>query len=281
MNIPVSTRHSHAVIIAGVCLCLTGSARAGLIARWVADDWPGTAAWYDRVSGIAANVLGAPTVAPGSFGFTSANNGIVFDGTGDAFTVATNPLGGQPQVTTIATLKSTTPSSSPENYQWSGPIGGEVVDNPNDYFLVIDNLGRGVARVSLGIKTTHAVVTDGAIHTLALTWFSDSIDPVNPNLALFLDGVQVGAAVGAGMPGGLVTSGFAIGGDKESPTFFFTGEIAEVRMYDSIEDVGILNAAMTIPIPEPAARPITLAALGIAGWSMQRRRARPASGHWA
>lgn len=216
-----------------------------LIARWVADDWPGTGAWLDRVGGRAAVPAGDPAVTNGAIGTSAVTNGIAFDGD-DRFdvTLANNPAAGKARLTLIASFRTTTPGLNDNANFWenSAVVGGESGGAPNDWGLCV--LANGSARGYFNdYAPTAGSVVDGRLHTLALTW-SDPTSGGDSVLRFYVDGLCKGTAGTTDGGSGIVSNGFAMAANFLGGTGYFTGTLGEIRMYDAIENVPALHAEL-------------------------------------
>lgn len=117
-------------------------------------------------------------------------------------------------------------------------MGAEVVGNYNDWGLKV-LLDRRAQGGFMGDSHASGNIVDGRIHTSALTW-----DGATGACKFYLDGeLQGGFTQGLGT---IANFGFAIAQFKENGnSAFFTGDIAVVQLYRSIEDIGKLHLALT------------------------------------
>ena len=256
----------------------TSSAHAALIGDWVADDWSGSGNWLDRVSSLVAAPSGNPTVVANSFGTAGASNGIDLDGN-DNFNVTTanNPATGKNFFTVAAMFKTTTGGANNNTggdwWKNSGIVGGEVSANPNDWGLMLLQDGRAnLAFRSASVQGGNVI--DGEIHTAMVTW-SDGGGGGDSTARFYVDGSLIGQSTQDGGTG-ISNNGFSIGRGYYNGGAYYTGEIAQVQMYDSIEDAAALHSELTATatIPEP----MTMIAVGLGisslgGYIRKRRRA--------
>ena len=216
-----------------------------LIGHWNADDYSGSGNWLDRVSGLTATVSGNPSVSANAVGTTSCTNGIYFDGN-DRFDVfaANNPAVGQTKFTVIASF-STANGGLNNNANWwqnTGIVGAESPSSPNDWGLML--LQNGSAKFAFSSSTyTDGKVADGKLHTMALTW-SDPDDGGDGYAHAYVDGQHKWSAF-VNNGAGIVNDGFAIAAQQDGGTYYYTGLIGEVRIYNSIEDIAYLHEQMT------------------------------------
>ena len=259
----------HTIALATFLLLIAAvPAPAGLIGHWVADDWSGTGNWTDRVSSLVAVPSGDPTVAAGAFNTLGSTNGIDLDGN-DHFAVnaANNPATGNTEFTVIASFKTTTGGANNNTggqwWQNSGIVGGEVSANPNDWGLMLLQDGRvnGAFRAT-SVQSTGSVI-DGNVHTLAVTW-SETGDTIG---RVYLDGVLIGNTGVQDGGAGISNTGFAIGRGYEGGGAYYTGEVAVVQFYDSVEDIGALHNSL---VPEPST--FLLTTFGLLGLRRRRKR---------
>jgi hypothetical protein len=229
--------------VSAVFFLIIGTANAQLVGHWVADDWSGTGSWVDRVSKIPATIQDNPKRSTTLFATPGAVFGISFDGN-DAFNVtATNsPVTGAAKFTVLAMFRTNTPGVSNQvgTNWWSttGIVGAEVGGNHNDWGLKV-LLDRRAQGGFMGDSHASGNIVDGRIHTSALTW-----DGATGACKFYLDGeLQGGFTQGLGT---IANNGFAIAQFKENGnSAFFTGDIAIVQLYRSIEDIGKLHLALT------------------------------------
>ena len=216
-----------------------------LIGHWHADDYIGSGNWLDRVSSISATVYGDPSVAPGSIGSTSCTNGIYFDGN-DRFDISSsdNPATGETNFTVIVSFRTSTGGINNDSSWWlnTGIVGAESPSRPNDWGLML--LQNGSAKFAFGDPTyTDGNVIDGKLHTMALTWSDDDFGGDNV-IRGYVDGVcKWVSSYDAG--DGIMNDGFAIAAQLDGGTGYYTGNIGEVRIYNSIEDIAALHEKMT------------------------------------
>lgn len=225
-----------------------------LVGHWVADDWSGSGNWLDRIKSSIAVPAGTPVVATGSIDTTSTQNGLYFDGS-SRFDISNvnNPAVGATKFTVIASFQTTTGGIN-NNVNWwenTGIVGGEAPSDKNDWGLILLQNGSargGFVRNSL----TDGVVTDGTLHTMALTWADPSFGG-DAMMRLYVDGLLKATHHGhsADVGDGIVDYGFAIASSEVGKSNFFTGTLGEVRLYSQLKDVLALHAEMTIPQPPP------------------------------
>ncbi len=220
---------------------------ASLIGRWVADDYSGTGNWVDRVSGKIATPVSDPSVQSGAIGAASCANGIYFDGN-DRFDVsaANNPAVGKRRFTLIASFKTTTPGLNDSGNYWinSAIVGGEGPGTPNDWGLcvLLNKSARGFFRAT---QITDGDVVDGRVHTMAVTWSDVSYAGNDGIMRFYVDGVLKGVSGVEDGGDGIFNDGFAIAASEDGSSYFYTGTIGELRIYDAVEDVAALHEAMT------------------------------------
>lgn len=231
------------------------NSHAGLVGRWVADDWAGgTNNWVDRVAGQIATVASptnSPTKTPGVFPQT----GLVFDGTNDYFSVAAaqNPIVGKTSITIAAYILTTNGASGLDDFYWEypGPVNGESPGfTPNDWGLTYDAAGNARAFFNAEITPSPAVsLTNGQPHTMILTWQDPSFFPGQGVARLYVDGILAASTGPTDGGNGIVTNGFVIGANTipTHPVYgrFFKGAIGELRFYDSVEDPAALHTNIT------------------------------------
>ncbi len=228
-------------------LLLAATVPAQLVANWVADDWTGTSPWLDRVSGIPAVARGNPTWGTTPMGVPSTGIGLTFNGAGDAFDIssANNPVSGAVKFTAIALFRTTTPGiNNNTGTNWwntTGIVGAEIVGIPNDWGLKL----LADSRAQCGFRDNSAQagnVTDGLVHTTALTW-----DSVSGLVSFYIDG-EFQSSFNQGQGVGVAVGGFAFGTFEEGGTSaYFTGEIGVVQLYASVTDVAQLHQTLTCP----------------------------------
>lgn len=251
-------------------------APANLVGHWVADDWSGNISepWVSRIE-ITSNTstgekiyspapvyVGTPVKLQGEDGFNApvAKDGIRFNGN-SYFSVSYlhNPLAplngvAAKKMTAIVLFRTDSNGLSTGTawYQSSGIVSSDTTGtSSNDWGLAINASGETRAGVggatAAGSDGASAFVADGKLHTLAFTWGDR---PTNDGIGrMYLDGKLVGETPvwGNEVDGTLVSTSIAIGSGKGSGQRF-TGDIAEIRLYNDIVDVAAVHAEM---VPEP------------------------------
>ena len=247
---------------------LAGAAQAGVVAEYKFDETGGAVA-HDSVGSVDGNLGGGATfvgggVRGGAISLDKATNGYVE--MGDHFYFS-GPFSVEAWVRM--------PAGSTD---WGAAVSKHHATVVSGYFLAIGDVSDGcgggggsahfyVAYPCSGNSAT--TVNDGKWHQVVGTYdgFRTSI---------FVDGVFQSSSPG-GNPSLNNDAPFMVGGFKAPGGALFgafTGQIDEVRVYDSALSAGEVGKvyASVIAVPEPETYATMLAGLGVLGALARRRR---------
>ena len=245
-------RFAAGLLVVLSALVFSGAAHAALVGDWKADNYT-SGNWTDTVSAISATPVNSPAVVPNAF---SGHKGINCAGTGYfSVSAGSNPIRGKTSFTVAAVFKATSAGATGANwYQASGLIGGEEGGVTNDFGLgwTGDSGGAvkgGVGFSGLGDRTvTSAAQTLNAVHAAVMTYNGPT-----GAVTLFVDGVQVATASGS-INAARNTATFGLGAMSTATAAFqpFPGLIAELLMYDSVENGVALSNSLRATYTSPA-----------------------------
>lgn len=247
-------------LLLGAACCVAGTANAALVAHYTFDSDGSATVGTDATLGEAASIDNSNFVAGGgslllnpnaiitdTSGADGAVGGDNFDWSGsDVRTVAFFVLANTNQVDTLGTMISL----------GSGTGGG------NRFDIRLDG-GNLRLEVQAGGSTTGSNLADNTWHHVAIV-VSNATSTVN-DVQYYIDGALVGSFsnaqnidTGAGP--------LRIGDSYQDAGRDFTGNIDDVRLYDSALTANEIAALAAIPEPG------SLALLGLGGLMFARRR---------
>ena len=240
------------LLFLALALGLVGRVEAALVGDWKADNYT-SGNWTDTVAAIPATPTNAPAVVANAFG---SHQGVNCAGTG-YFTVAAaqNPIRTKTSFTVAAVFKATTAGTTGANwYQASGLIGGEESGVMNDFGLGWSGDSSGVVKGGAGFAgSADRTVTSGTqtlntVHAAVLTYNGPT-----GVVTLFVDGVQIGTATGT-VNAARDTASFGLGAMSTATTAHqpFPGVIAELQMYDTVENGVTLSNSLKTTYTAPA-----------------------------
>lgn len=240
----VSLRFLAAFFVCSVFL--VESASAALLARWTADTYVSGGNWTDSAAAtpIVASPRNSPVAVPNAFG---SHMGIDLSG-GKYFFVpaARNVLGGKSSFTLAAVFRPSAPGTTGGNwYQASGLIGMEQGGVVNDFGFGWTGDGGGAVKAGLGVAgSSDPVVTSPAValnttHAAVFTYNAPS-----RALTLFVDGQQVASTTSSSSATGRNMSDFALGAITSVGGNPFPGLVAELQIYDTVEDGAALTSSL-------------------------------------
>jgi autotransporter-associated beta strand protein len=234
-----------------------------LAMRWVAGDlaagladgapvasWPrrgGSEAWTNAGADGAA---GAATLAHQATPLGGA--AVAFPGSARlGLAAAANPLAGQTAFSVALVLRADAAGTGDET-QWhanTGLLDAEEAGTTNDWGLALAASGQpavGVGRPDTTIYGNGGPLADGNWHVVVATWdgaeVSGDASGSDLNLNLFVDGTAVARAQGPEFLNVARNAAtLALGGSRASARFF-TGRIAEVRLYRGALDEAAVAA---------------------------------------
>ena len=211
------------------------SARGAVVGQWVASDLPAGAVttWTDRIASRPATNSGGPT---------KTSDGVFLDGN-DALVVpaANNPVVGDNtftatvvcKVTAGATRAGLTPGNAATWWGNGFLVGRELGGSTRgDWALAVNGLHGAVA--GRGNPDTAVVgataLNDGLVHVV-----TGVFNGAGATIALFVDGVKIGTATGAGtsnIESDTLNFGVNILGNGD--TTYFTGALKEIQIDNAV-----------------------------------------------
>lgn len=213
-----------------------------MVGQWRASSLTGLAnnatvsAWTDLVGGATAYASGSPKYISSGMNGKPVVRFTPSDGN-DRLRVAagSNPLAGETDFTVVVVFNASAGIGS--NSQWyanAGIVDAEVSGNSNDWGMAISSSGR----VGAGIGTPDTTVysTSNLLNAPHVVVFTRS----GSNFTLYADGGNGVSATGSATARGLTDVVF---GSIQTNVNHFTGDIAEIRMYD-----GAMNSSVAYSI---------------------------------
>lgn len=184
-------------------------------------------AWTDLVGGATAYASGAPKY------ITNAMNGqpVVRFNPADGndllrVAAASNPLAGENDFSVAVVFKAVSGlGSSGQWYNNAGLVDSEVNGSTNDWGMSVSNTSGGRIGAGIGAPDTTVYSGTGMLGSTHIAIFTRS----GGNITLYVDGGNGVSAVGSATARGLADVVF---GALQPAVNFFTGDIAEIRMYD-------------------------------------------------
>ncbi len=228
---------------------LCGQAHAAKVADWVADNY--TSGNWVSTSGatISASPVNAPVVVANAFG---SHKGINFSG-GRYFIVAagSNPIAGKTSFTVAAVFKATSAGAGAGNwYNGSGLVGGEQGGVTNDFGLGWSSGSAAIGGAGFSGNSDYTITsasqTLNAIHAAVLTY-----DGTTGKLTLFVDGTQVGTPTNVPSNAARNSSAFGLGAMTGTGGNPFPGLVADLQMYDTVEDGVALSNSLKAAFSAP------------------------------
>lgn len=205
-----------------------------IVGQWKASSLTGlsnnatVSAWTDLVGGATAYASGSPKYIVNGMNGQPVVRFTPSDGN-DLLRVAaaSNPLAGEGDFTVAVVFKATAGIGS-SGGQWNanaGLVDAEVNGTTNDWGISVTSTSGGRVGAGIGGPDTSVYSSSGILGSSHVAVFTRS----GGNITLYLDGGNGVSATGSATARGLTDVVF---GALQTNTNYFTGDIAEVRMYD-------------------------------------------------